>query len=610
MGKLWNLEEKYKDLVKLNKSSGEATDGDDEGFQRSDMLVAFPDPHMLEVGMTQEPWELPVYQYADATLTLTFPASDVARASLESALAESFVDQQSFGRSVHRKSFEKSLMQFFMNKGDQGDDGGSRLGSRFNLMGLDLLEAEIGMVRRSLASSSSSSSTQSSRTRYLRSRKLQREQGEDSTNQEESSSSITYKFTTRGSYKPPPHDQFGDVVQQSINADSNHLVKTLQRSNDLPEFFADLEGADSRHLTAKAIPQNEGGGIPQKEGGGCHLGGSGLYYHHDDDTGMEAWAMIPVILLAGLISILMGFFLFRRVFVRRRNKVAATSKQFGHLDGSWRNKGRVPFVKSHQDSDEDDDRKMKKRKNRRGLSFKKKRGRHDYDMGGDSHDDSFDMRHDPENSSEGLMASQEEADVSTGGNYHNMGSNGTSETSRSSRFGRISHGYDDRDDENREDIESKRNTKIKSKSLKSRRKKMKKQISEQSFSASMEGGDAYRRGSKSSRRIARSSSNERDNLNYDERKKKKKHHGDDASFSTAYLEARSLGNGERLDHSSAPKSRRKKTRRQSSEPAIRSSVMEHESNFRDSKSLEEVRGNGAKRREGNKMKNKSKRNRT
>jgi hypothetical protein len=62
-------------------------------------MVAFPEPHVMDVGMSQQEWPLPAKQYADAMVTLRFPVSASSPGEedpLESLLATLFADPKSF----------------------------------------------------------------------------------------------------------------------------------------------------------------------------------------------------------------------------------------------------------------------------------------------------------------------------------------------------------------------------------------------------------------------------------------------------------------------------------------------------------------------------------
>lgn len=107
------------------------------------------------------------------------------------------------------------------------------------------------------------------------------------------------------SLKPPPHEQLGYFVQNSINADPDKLTRTLREDPNLP--FQDLTEATSSHLTV--------GPPPPKPCEGC-LGIQAVQY--EDTGGMANWATVPVALLSVMIGSLVILFLGRRVWKRRR----------------------------------------------------------------------------------------------------------------------------------------------------------------------------------------------------------------------------------------------------------------------------------------------------
>jgi hypothetical protein len=76
---------------------------------------------------------------------------------------------------------------------------------------------------------------------------------------------VTYSYTTRGMYHPPPREELGEIVSDSINADPVGIVKSLgdraggEGEDDgdgppMPPVFAEVESAVSRHLTMKKPP--------------------------------------------------------------------------------------------------------------------------------------------------------------------------------------------------------------------------------------------------------------------------------------------------------------------------------------------------------------------
>lgn len=104
--------------------------------------------------------------------------------------------------------------------------------------------------------------------------------------------------------QPPPHEQLGYFVQNSINANPDKLGRTLREDPDLP--FKDLSEASSSHLTV--------GPPPPKPCEGC----LGIQSNEYQVPRMERWATISIALLSVMIASLVVLFLGRRVWKRRR----------------------------------------------------------------------------------------------------------------------------------------------------------------------------------------------------------------------------------------------------------------------------------------------------
>ena len=105
--------------------------------------------------------------------------------------------------------------------------------------------------------------------------------------------------------QPPPHEQLGHFVQNSINADPTELVRSLREESTLP--FQNLESVESSHLTI--------GPPAPKLCPGCF----GLQaITNVDEGGLQSWAEVPVILLSLMIAALTFAFFARRIWKRRR----------------------------------------------------------------------------------------------------------------------------------------------------------------------------------------------------------------------------------------------------------------------------------------------------
>jgi hypothetical protein len=102
--------------------------------------------------------------------------------------------------------------------------------------------------------------------------------------------------------QPPPHDQLGYFVQNSINADPTDLVRSLREDKTLP--FQDIISAESSHLTVGPPPPKV-----------CCFGLQAIVSL--DEGGSKNWATVPVILISLMIGALMSIFFGRRLWKRR-----------------------------------------------------------------------------------------------------------------------------------------------------------------------------------------------------------------------------------------------------------------------------------------------------
>jgi len=286
--KRFNLSKEYADLEILKGSNG--SDGQYyEGTTPN--LVALPSKTMLHVGLAEEEWELATYQYADATVTLSFPGT-VSVDDLRKVVPADFA------RSGVKRSLEGAFKEFI---------GGD---SVFDVQGVEFHGGEIIVAQVEDKAAVEELPT----SRWLRGLEGDEEEASllpqgDTT---AASTQVTYTITTRGKYRPPPFEQLGAIMTDSINADPQGLVKSLKDKEGLPPVFNEVEGANARHLTVK---------VPEKKAQG--LGGARVQILNetsDTNDGMASWATVPIILLSLLISALMGTLLFRRVFVRRKKK--------------------------------------------------------------------------------------------------------------------------------------------------------------------------------------------------------------------------------------------------------------------------------------------------
>jgi hypothetical protein len=237
------------------------------------LAVAYPTLSALDVGLAVEEWPLGTDQYADSELTLSFPEGTTME-DLESIVPEDF------DASDLKGMMEKKLLEYFKENG---------MGGGFDLRGVDLHSGKI-------SSNKGATTTRSLRSFSLRDRSLD-EGGRGAT--------VTYSYTTRGKYNPPPSEQLGEILSESINDDSVGVVKSLgerggEGNNDdsetlLPPVFAESEGAVSRHLSLKKP----------------------IVLVSDSNSTVASWATVPIVLLTASIASLIGVLLFRRLLGRR-----------------------------------------------------------------------------------------------------------------------------------------------------------------------------------------------------------------------------------------------------------------------------------------------------
>jgi len=126
---------------------------------------------------------------------------------------------------------------------------------------------------------------------------------------------VTYNITTLGAYNPPPFEQLGTIISDSINADPQELVKSLKdrEGSNLPPVFEEVEDLTARHLTTKV-----GKVLPPPISD----------IQESNEVGkerMDSWAItegnqtkpilvICIVITSGLFVLLGAFLLFRRGF--------------------------------------------------------------------------------------------------------------------------------------------------------------------------------------------------------------------------------------------------------------------------------------------------------
>ena len=301
---------------------------------------------MLNIGVTRDPWPLNTNQFADGKVTFSFPER-YSPQDLEDAVP------QDFESSSIKKSLELTMATLFAKSNNKIGD--------FDVKGINFIGGEIF--------------TKSRRSRTLRggSRDLQRDNVGGAVG-------VTYTFTTRGKYSPPPYEQLGTLVSDSINADPVGLVKSLKdRENpnvQLPPVFDEVDDANVRHLTLKNNEQ-----LLTAAGGMGLYGSLQVQAANEGGGGLASWASIPVAILSAMIASLMGVLLFRRVFTRRQKQVSND-----HPLTMYMKKGSVGFARRRSEDSDTKKKKSGRGKSKRGFAVarrgsdddkKKKRGYRD-----------------------------------------------------------------------------------------------------------------------------------------------------------------------------------------------------------------------------------------
>eukprot|EP00584_Thalassiosira_punctigera_P010578 CAMPEP_0172533962 /NCGR_PEP_ID=MMETSP1067-20121228/6500_1 /TAXON_ID=265564 ORGANISM="Thalassiosira punctigera, Strain Tpunct2005C2" /NCGR_SAMPLE_ID=MMETSP1067 /ASSEMBLY_ACC=CAM_ASM_000444 /LENGTH=1238 /DNA_ID=CAMNT_0013318687 /DNA_START=199 /DNA_END=3912 /DNA_ORIENTATION=- len=172
-------------------------------------LVALPSREYFDVGLAEEKWELPTYQYADLDVTVTLPPN----LDLEEAVPKDFE------RSDARRRVEAGLTQF-LGERKRGK------AEEFDVQGIDLHRGKIEHVS-------------------TRRRKMLRGSPDDEW------SHIIYTLTARARYRPPPYRQLGSFIEDSINDDPQGVAKSLEDLEALPKVI--VEDVNAKWLTIKEI---------------------------------------------------------------------------------------------------------------------------------------------------------------------------------------------------------------------------------------------------------------------------------------------------------------------------------------------------------------------
>jgi len=314
----FDLKKSFTNLELLN-------DDDESKYEGSvESLVALPDKDTMNVGVSKEGWPLNTAQYADAEFTLRFPSpsstsdeegsAEDGSTSMSMEELKDMVVPEEFATSHVKKSLE-SMASLFATRGS-GD---------FDIQGFDFISGNIHEKR-------------SEESRRMLRRGLQRDREEDSR-----FISVTYTFTTRGKYSPPPFEQLGTIVSDSINADPVGLVKSLKDKD--PVFEQADDTVNVRHLTLKKEEKS-----PSNPIGAVQV----FSVAQSTDSGLASWATVPLILLSASIASLVGVLMFRRVLGTRQKQVTDDPLKMYMKSGS------VGFMTSRRRS-EDSDTKKKSR---------------------------------------------------------------------------------------------------------------------------------------------------------------------------------------------------------------------------------------------------------
>ena len=285
VGKKADIEQKFKDLVEVDGAGVEVA-SNSSTFGPDDMVVVYPDQHMLDIGLSEQAWPLTTQQFAEIEVDLVFPKTSTE--AVTESLGETLESDSALAESTTVQAIERTL-ESTITTGD-----------------FSSVELEVEGVSMTTTSEKTSEETLGEPTRRnLRASRKLKDLVVSSGSNADGVTVVTYKFTARGGYNPPPHLQLGKIVEDSINSDQRKLTKSLQDKigQGVPDVFAELENVDSRHLTVK----EESPSVVEM-----------LNDQSQPTSAMASWATVPVILLAVFISCLIGLFFFRRAFSRRR----------------------------------------------------------------------------------------------------------------------------------------------------------------------------------------------------------------------------------------------------------------------------------------------------
>ncbi len=309
VGKSFELNEKYPLLELANDDQQEMDMEDYVGTIQN--IVALPSRNTLNVGLAQDDWPLRAVQFADLQLTLAFPpgTSD-----------EDLIFARSFAANNVTWAFQKSLSAYFHNKSSDDNE-------KFDIMGVDLLGSRVidvdaykAMQEEQPLTSATTSSTSGGYNECLT--RIPQKSPEEPPPRE-----VTYTFTIRGQYDPPPLVKLGSLALQSVNRDPTDLFERLieemesNKNESVPLVFQEVKGAVACHLTLEKAPVIVDMNIQ------CWailpvMGGPLI----------ECWAVLPVILLSVSIASLLTLLVVRRARRLRLNALAEATKSIkGYL---------------------------------------------------------------------------------------------------------------------------------------------------------------------------------------------------------------------------------------------------------------------------------------
>jgi len=188
-------------------------------------LAAVPFIEYFNVGLAQEEWELPTYQYADLEVTLAVPPT----ADLERMVPENFE------KSYVRRQLEQGLTSFLAS---------SARSYEFEVKGIDLHSGKI----ESLEGEHKKTTVAGSNLRGGGTRARRALRGSGASNQPYNR--VIYTLTARGHYRPPPYQQLGSVIEDSINSNRKEVANSLKEVEALPEEVL-AEDVYAKWLTMK-----------------------------------------------------------------------------------------------------------------------------------------------------------------------------------------------------------------------------------------------------------------------------------------------------------------------------------------------------------------------